>query len=184
MELINLKAKLDDHMTRSHEEQWTIGDNIKVEVSLYKSNPYLGIRVWTGEGRPTKQGVTMPSEDWKVLLSHLNTDAESEMGLEVYVDLLKSLVDTHIKTKCEGCQNSWSSQLDHDCILNQYQLAKNAVDIEYIKVDANDFIISLAQKGKEKRTSVMRPYTTYMMIRMVMEKQIKQKVLDLCHLSL
>ena len=78
IKLVELKHTLQQHMKNRNQNNWVIGENLRVSVSVFKENILLHIRIWY-ENRPTQQGVTLNIPEWSYLLSFLHYDKEEEL---------------------------------------------------------------------------------------------------------
>ena len=97
LKLIQHKDDIDEAMSKKEKKTWTLGaEDLLVGTSLCKDDIYLSIRFYY-EGRPTKQGVTMPIHDWTQVANSCTMDEETKMGLSVFESMLKTRVGLWIK---------------------------------------------------------------------------------------
>ena len=100
--------------------EWILSEKedvvIRASVEEFKDTIYMHVRKYW-KGNPTRTGVSLKMEEWNVLRDLLKMDPEIEMAIDAAVVLCKEKLPQAIRESCDGCQNSWGSQRDHECIM-------------------------------------------------------------------
>ena len=83
-----------------------------------------------------------------------------------------------IKDTCDGCQEKWSSQKDHACLMEAYDMAHNCIHEVFDNINLHEFITRLAKEAGKRNITLFKPFDTYQLIKMTMAEQIKTKILS------
>ena len=111
-------------------------------------------------------------------LSFLQPDAESKLGTNIYQEMVNLGVREVIKDTCDGCQEKWSSQKDHACLMEAYDMAHNCIHEVFDNINLHEFITRLAKEAGKRNITLFKPFDTYQLIKMTMAEQIKTKILS------
>lgn len=171
--LIALKDTIQERLDSKKEEKWFIRHNLFVNTSLFHDDIYVNIRVWRND-QPTKQGVTLYIPEWYHLYNFLHFDDETNLGVDVFQNMLTEAVGTFINTNCEGCQQNMLSQTDHACLMDTLSTAKSCVNDVFGSLNAFEFITRLAKQAEDKMILLKRPFTTFCVVKNLKEDELKQ----------
>ena len=128
--------------------------------------------------QPTKQGVTLYIPEWYHLYSFLHFDDETNLGVDIFKDLLAEAVGTFINKNCEGCQQDLPSQKDHACLMDASSTAKGCVDDLFDSLNAFEFITRLAKDAEAKKILLKRPFMTFCLVKNLKEEELKLSTLS------
>ena len=153
--LAECEKQVDTALTQKKEVEWEIDlEDKKIYTSMFKGQCYLHIRRWY-ENRPTRLGVALLLDDWKILKSHMEESAETKMGIVVLTRLLK--------TGCGGCPPQ-----DANVSFNE------ALDA----VRPCKFILALAEQAEREDLILRTPYDTLTKVILFHLDEVKE---DLYH---
>ena len=176
LQLVDLKDVIDHRMGAKQVEKWPLGNQLYAVISVYNNCFLLHIRLWWHD-QPTKQGVSLNMPEWFHLYSFLHLDKEAQSGITILTDMLSQTVRSHIKKQCDGCQQSWSSQTDHECLMNGSVTAELCIDKLFQQLDVFEFTLKLAQKCEAEKLLLHRPFDTFQLVKTIKENEIKTSVL-------
>jgi hypothetical protein len=177
MQLLALKDTIQEKLESKKEDKWSIGHSLYVNTSLFNGDVYLNIRMWRND-KPTKQGVTMCIPEWNHLYSFLQFDDETNLGVDIFKAMLTEGIHTFINTNCEGCQQNWSSQKDHACLMDASSTAKSCIDDLFDSINAFEFITRLAKDAEAKKILLKRPFITFCLVKNLKEDELKLSTLS------
>jgi len=178
--LVECKNQIEQALKGKLEFQWKIDvdKDIRAHTSMYQGQCYLHIRYWWKDN-PTKRGVAFLEKDWEELKSHMKESAETSLGVSVVKQMLRERLHDIIRSQCEGCDNNWPSQMDHDCCLMEGKTtAEFSIDKAVTKVTAIDFIMLLAQEACKRKLILEMPHQTFKRIMLFHIQEIKQEVIE------
>ena len=175
--LIRLRKDIDHALKNPSEISWKIDEqnNIQVQINNFQDKWYFHIRKFWKSG-PTKTGIAVLASEWKEFKTHLKPSAESKLGLEVYTAMVGERVGELVRAACDGCQQEWSSQLNHACIMDARTTAEQQMNAAVMKVTALDFILELAKKAHEKKVILEKPHQTFKRIVQFHLKEVKDGI--------
>ena len=178
MKLVELKHILQHYMQNRNENNWIIGENLRVSVSLYKDCILLHIRIWS-ENHPTQQGVTLNVSEWNYLFSFLNYDKEEEYSIETFQKILSHRMQSIQEDNCEGCEKGWRSQKDHACLEPKHERREinGFIDEAFDSINYFEFLVNLSQIAQKRSILVKRPYEMFHHIKMIKKEELKKKIL-------
>ena len=177
IQLVAVKDTIQERLDSKKEDKWFIGHSLFVTTSLFNEDIYLNIRVWWND-QPTKQGVTLYIPEWYHLYSFLHFDDETNLGVDIFKDLLTEAVGTFINKNCEGCQQDLPSQKDHACLMDASSTAKGCVDDLFHSLNAFEFITRLAKHAEAKKILLKRPFMTFCLVKNLKEEELKVSTLS------
>ena len=177
--LVECKNQIDQALKEKKESQWTIDDSrdLKVTNNAFQGKWYLHIRHWW-KNRPTKMGVSLLEKDWEELKSHMTENAETTLGISVMKQMLKNRLRKAIRSQCDGCQNDWPSQSDHDCLMEPQTTAELALDTVVKDFPVTDFILQLAQAAVKENLILETPHQTLKRLMQFHREGIQRELLD------
>ena len=147
-----------------------------VTAGSFKERRFVNIRVWSTEG-PTKNGITLNSFEYTVLLPFLEESDEIGVFKLAYKQLMLDRALDLLKQNCEGCEIDAPSQLDHACITTPHSQAINAlVAKNKWRLCPFDVIVKAAEIGRERRVFIQRPLE----IMDVLVTALREELLDFC----
>ena len=174
------KNQIEQSFKLKKEQTWQLQKDektdLKAHTNSFKGKFYLHIRHWW-QDRPTKMGITVMDDGWKVLKANMNDNPETVLGKTVFVQLLSSKVSSLLSGDCEGCEKSWPSQRDHECLTNAQVKAELCIDKAVSKVTAVDFIKALAEEAWEQKLVLETPHQTLKRILQFHLRDLKTDVL-------
>ena len=105
-------------------------------------------------------------------------DDETNLGVDIFKDLLTEAVGTFINKNCEGCQQDLPSQKDHACLMDASSTAKGCVDDLFHSLNAFEFITCLAKHAEAKKILLKRPFMTFCLVKNLKEEELKLSTLS------
>ena len=177
--LMECKNQIEQALRLEKEHQWNIDaeKDIRVHTNNYQGQCYLHIRHWWKD-RPTKMGVAVLKNEWKDLKSYMVNSPETTLGISVLKTLLQEKVSDIIHAACEGCDKSWPSQKDHECLQDTKMKAELCIDKALTELAAIDFISALAQEARKEKLILEIPHQTLKRILQFHSEGIKDAVLE------
>ena len=177
--LIQLKKEVEEAIAKREEKKWCLQNpDLFVHTCIFRDNFYIHIRKWSNE-RPTSRGVALHPDQWKKkLCDYLIMSDEMKLVKEVHQCHIQEKLKKLIAERCEGCTNSWSSQNDHECLMNAHELAKAHIDEAAKPLTYQKFLVKLAQLGQARNVSVRYPWISNAAVLNLYIKDIKQEVVD------
>ena len=174
------KNQIEQAFKLKKEQTWQLQKdektNIIAHTNSFKNKFYLHIRHWWQE-RPTKMGITVKVDGWMVLKSHMSDNPETVLGKSVFIQILSSKMSKLLSADCEGCEKSWASQRDHECLTNAQEKAELCIDKAVSKIKAVDFIKALAEEAWQQDLVLETPHQTLKRILQFHIRDIKTDVL-------
>ena len=116
-------------------------------------------------------------DEWKVLRDLLIMDPEIDLAIKAVTSVIDDRVRPAIKSKCEGCDNQWSSQRDHECLMNYNKLKKQCIDeqLELLtELDNLAIILRMAKIAKQEGFTLKHPDWAIRMMKSNHMKKVKQ----------
>lgn len=176
LQIIALRPDIQQSLDTKKEQKWAIGNNLCVQTSLYHDAFLTHIRIWWGD-QPTKQGVSLHESDWVHFSSFLQLDEETSLGQTVIETMLADDLEAFINDNCEGCRHHYASQTEHACVMESKRNAERFIDNVFDRLNVFEFICKLAEKGKEKRIVIKRPYDTFAILKSIKDDEVKLNTL-------
>jgi hypothetical protein len=181
LKLIKLRKEVEEAIEKKEEKKWCLSDSepLFVHTSVFKDNFYIHIRKWSNE-RPTGTGVALYPDQWKQeLCKYLGVSDEMKLAREVIQTHIQEKLKKLIAEHCQGCEQAWASQKDHDCLMNGRALAQAHIGEAAKPMSYQKFLVKLAQLGLEKKISIRYPWISQLAIYNLYLKDIKKEVLDM-----
>ena len=188
MAMADLREKITVYMSGrtpdDHDQYWCLPDGgqkddsdvcTRVTLSPYNGGRYLNIRVYVNE-KPTRQGVTLSASNWASLQTGLGFSQEASLGRQIYTKMLRDMVTMRVQAKCEGCQQNWSSQRDHQCLINNQLMRQEFAKLP--PVDECAYVVELARLAQEKRHYLERPMECYSLCANMLRNDIEGEILE------
>ena len=148
----------------------------RVVLTVFNAEPFLNIRVYM-DGGPTKQGVTLAASQWSLLRASLGFNTEAKAGMEVYKDMMAEMVSEMITAKCQGCELSWSSQRDHECLMDRPAKVDAILAGETRPtIDPHQFTARLAEKARVGKWLLEQPFEVYQSCTFFMRSKIDEEI--------
>ena len=132
---------------------------VRVTLSHFEGGCYTNIRVYV-DNKPSRQGVTLNNSNWASVQTALGFNAEAKLGRRVFTTMLTGMLRDALVSSCEGCAKGWSSQKDHQCVMEP-DIADRLLR-ELRPVDECSFTVELAQAAQKRSMVLERPHDCYM----------------------
>lgn len=147
----------------------------RVTLSTFSGGRYVNIRVYVSD-KPSKQGVTLNASNWASMQTGLGYSPEASLGRQVYTQMLKEMVTARAQAKCEGCQKNWSSQRDHECLVNSELMGQEFPKMP--PVDEFTYVVELAHLARDRRHYLERPLECYSLCAHLLRDSIEAEIAE------
>jgi len=176
--LVECRNQIEQALLTGQEQQWMLEENpdVRAHVNKFKGNILLHIRNWWKD-RPTRKGVSLNTQEWKKVKSHMVQNAEVALGIAVLSKLITTKLHNIIKSNCDGCDKDCPSQRDHPCLMDAETQANLYIEEAVADVQPTDFIAVLAQEAAEDKLTLEQPHYTFKHIKLCFMKAIRDEVL-------
>lgn len=141
--------------------------------SMFEGKPYLNIRQWGADDKPTIYGVNLRADEWETLKLFLVESREMTLLKNAYAGLLSDKAWTVTKASCNGCRIDHPSQHQHECLIS---VGEESVD-RYLgthswKMDRAEVVARAATEAVKTGYCLVRPRDNIVIIEATMRDEI------------
>ena len=177
--LVDIQKQIEQHLVNGKDQRWILDEDKEIwaQVNRFKGCIYIHIRHWYND-RPTKHGVSITTNGWKVIKPHLIPKAEVTLGMKVLQSLLKEQLDKLIKKHCEGCEIDSPSQRDHGCLMDAENQAEYYFPHALHRIQPIEFINKLTKEAAKEGVKIGDPSDILYHIQVHHMDHVKDEVLN------
>ena len=162
-----------DKMDRENRTPLSSDGTVQAGWTMFEGKPYLNIRRWVSDDKPSIYGVNLREDEWQTLKLYLVESREMTLIKNAYASLLANKAWSAIKATCNGCRIDHPSQHQHDCLtINAEESVERYLMTHSWKVDRAEVVARAANEALKTGYCLTRPRDILVVVETTMRDEI------------